>query len=269
MHPEQSINPYQKYFENYLLEINELKLRSYHFQSVLNQSLKAYTKESLLDFEVISGVGMVLSDWTGQTDKGWKINHHSGITSKIKKSTYQTDSAKMLSYHCAYTFSQCYERLCVLIKDLIFQRAIVVPQILAYKNKNKELNFYIRENIPGGYTLHEILKKACGKDYSIASNNNNHKVRFPEYWKIISEVRHCITHSNSVIDENLIAKSKSHNAHFRYYFPNHFVSEGKVYLSFNYKDLQLATQGLVEYGLQIFKLISIQEGFKWDYFIKK
>ena len=85
MHPEQSINPYQKYFENYLLEINELKLRSYHFQSVLNQSLKAYTKESLLDFELISGVGMVLSDWTGQTDKGWKINHHSGITSKIKK----------------------------------------------------------------------------------------------------------------------------------------------------------------------------------------
>lgn len=166
----------------------------------------------------------------------------------------------MLSYHCGYTFSQWYERLCTLIKDLTFQRGLVDSDILAYINDDEKPNYSLRNNMPGGDTLYRILKKACGKGYKIASNNNIHKGRFTEYWKTVSHVRHCITHSNSVRNQKVITKSKSHFAHFSYYFPNHVEKDGKIYLSFNYENLDQATQGLVEFGLQIFKLLSTQEG---------
>jgi 2C-methyl-D-erythritol 2,4-cyclodiphosphate synthase len=75
-------------------------------------------------------------------------------------------------------------------------------------------------------------------------------------WKVLLEVRHSITHSNSVIEISKLKLSKHHSEIFDYLFDNLNIDEKSIQIKLDYAKFNKLIKTLSEFAFQMFKIIS-------------
>lgn len=261
------MNPYQPSLQEFLGNINQLKTRSLHFKSVLEQSVKRYDNDLNREIQTITLSALIVSDWTGPTENGWKLNYHSGATNSIRQETYIDDAYYMLSFHCQYSFAQMFERLNSLFKEWVMIRSLTDMAILEHY-KEKEKIIYDRSTLPGGDKLYKLIMKAAGENAKRYSQKNNENIRFKELWTVVSDARHAVTHSQGKISKKIAQKTKYHENLFGRLFPDSTETDSDITIQMRYRDLDRIGKLLAEYAIQFFKSLSEQEHYEWDFFIK-
>ncbi|MAN28389.1 MULTISPECIES: hypothetical protein [Mesonia] len=248
-------NPYKIYLDNFFETINDLKHTTNRINKVLLKDVERYTKK---EANFLSGTALIIGDWTGPTDNGWKKTFHTGIRKTTFKKNYASEIEKILSREFGLAFSQCYEALETLLKDFVYQK---IQTDKYFKEKlNKE---YSRESLKGGEDIFKMIKKASGKRFLKYSNDNNSNFKFSELFRIFSEVRHSITHSKGQLNSSKIFKNKYYKDLFEYLFPLNKLENDFIQLKFDYKSLNNLLNYLAEFGYQIFKILSEEDNYEW------
>lgn len=257
-------NPYLKqlniFFENLL-----------YFRHICGRINKVFEKE-INDYKRKEAVihfasALIISDWTSPNDNGWEINFHTGIMKETVKENYELEIKKNFSQQLCLLYSQSFESFERYLKDSLFEKSQRDPVLQAYivsffpKTQEKLLS---RENFPGGKKLFKILKKAGGKSFINFSTKNNKNIRFDDLFEILSETRHSITHQGSIIENKKIYKTKYQNAIFNYLFKYQTISNEKTLIELDYKKFELLIKRFSEFSFQVFKILSIEDGFDWN-----
>ena len=250
-------NPYKEHLDIFFETITDLKHTANRLNKVLLQDVEKYTNEKA---EFFSGTALVIGDWTGPTDNGWKINFHTGITKSTFKENYASEIEKVLSREFGLTFAQSFEGLEKLLKDFVFIKIQTDTTFKESLNPNKN---YSRDRLNGGDEIFKLIKKACGKEFTKCSKQNNNNFKFSEFFKIISEVRHSFVHSQGELKTSKIPKDKYYKSLFEHLLPLNKLENEKVELKFNYKILDKLLIYISEFGFQFFKILSKIDNYEW------
>lgn len=190
-------NPYKTYLDDFFLTLLDYRHSTNRLNKVLKKDVEIYTKEGA---QLHFASTLVISDWSGPTDKGWEINFHTGIFTETPKDTYEVEINKMLSREMCLMYSQSFEALEKFIKDCLYSKAsrdVKLKDFIISVIHKKSNSKFKRDKMPGGDILYKVLKKAGGKTFTKCSSVNNLNIRFSELWTVLSESRHAITHSRS------------------------------------------------------------------------
>tara|TARA_R110000744_G_scaffold249450_3_gene365718 strand:+ start:3154 stop:3918 length:765 start_codon:yes stop_codon:yes gene_type:complete len=250
-------NPYKKHLDNFFETVTDFKHTSNRLNKVLLKDVEKYTAEGARYF---SGTSLVIGDWSGPTDNGWKLNFHTGIQKSTFKENYSNEIEKVLSREFGLAYSQCYEAFETLLKDFISAK------ILSDQNFREGLpaaKDYSRENLRGGDDIFNLVKKAGGKRFKNYSNQNNNNFRFGETFKVFSEIRHAITHSQGVLNSSKIPQDKYYQGLFEHLLPLNKLDDDSILLKFDYKTLDRLIIYLSEFGYQVFKILSEEDKYEW------
>ena len=261
------MNTYKKHLDQYFEKLIYFRHISGRINKVFQEDIKKYTDEKAI---IHFASALNISDWTGPTDNGWEINFPTGIITETIKENYETDLNKIASKQLCLLYSQSFEAFERYLKDCLFDRVNRDEKIREYAISQLFKNPYTtitRSNMPGGNKLFKVLKKAGGVSFKSSSINNNLNIRFGELWNILSEVRHSITHNESLIDIGLINKSNHHASIFNFLFNSKPKSDDTLSVELDYKKFELLIKRFSEFGFQVYKILSIEEGLEWD--IKK
>ena len=242
-------NPYKKHLIQLFQRIIELRHSSNRINLVLKRDVVKYTAEGARFF---SGSSLIISDWTGETDNGWELNFHTGISIKTEKENYAREVDNLVSRECCLAFAQSFEALETFFKECIYQNSLL-------HNIPVE-----RKKISGGDNLFKLVKKACGENFLKFSKKNNKNVHFKQFWSTISESRHAIVHSSCKINMNQINKSPDHFATFKYLFDCVDLDDKIFLIRLTYKQLDKVLKHVSEFAYQIYKLLSEKENLQYE-----
>ncbi len=258
------INTYKKhlyYFFEKLLYYRHINGR---IDKVFQKDIKVYSSEEAI-IEFISA--LVISDWTGPTDNGWEINFPTCHITETNKENYETEIRKFLSKQLCLLYAQSFESFERYLKNCLFERIVRDDTIKAYAislySKKRRPSSITRENMLRGDGLFKVLKKAGGKSFNKFSSNNNLNIKFKELWTILSEVRHSITHRESLIEKKKVNKSSHHFGIFNYLFNSKNISDDLILIELTYGKFDNLIKRFSEFAFQIFKLLSIEENLEW------
>ena len=250
-------NPYKKYLDIFFETITDFKHTANRMNKVLLQDVEKYTTE---EAKFISGTSLIIGDWTGPTDNGWKINFHTGITKSTFKENYALEVEKVLSREFGLAFSQCYEAFETLLKDFIYLK---IQTDENFREKLKSDKDYSREKLKGGEDIFKLVKKACGKRFVKYSKENNNNFKLSELFKVISELRHSITHSKGKLKTSKIPNDKYYESLFEHLLPLNKLENESIQLNFDYKIFDKLIIYLSEFGFQIYKMLSLEDNYEW------
>lgn len=260
MQHKSQMNPYKIHLDDFFNRVIELRHIASHINTILISSIKLFEGSK---FDFLSGSALVISDWTGPTDNGWEINFHTGIRKITFKENYKDEVEKIISQECCLAFAQSYEALERFLKDCVFTRIKrdnkFQEQVGLAKNKN-----ILRQDIPGGEKIFKWIKKAGDPKFSNFSKNNNNNLRFKEFWSVLSESRHAIIHSSSVIEISKINKSEDHKKIFHHFFISEKIDDSTISIVLNYRILDELLKKISELAFQIFKSLSLKENLEWE-----
>ena len=79
------------------------------------------------------------------------------------------------------------------------------------------------------------------------------------------ELRHSITHSNSIVEKNKIIKDHYTEKLFKIIMPEAEIKKDHIILKMNFKVFRANMKIINEFAFQIYKIFSIEEGFKYDW----
>lgn len=257
-------NSYKKNLDCFFEKLLYYRHISGQINRVFQNEIEVYSNEkSIIHFSS----ALILSDWTGSTDNGWEKNFHSGIFIQTAKENYKSEIEKIYSKQLCLLYAQSFESFERFLKDCLFDRIVNDENIKKYvitlfpKNQNKEIS---RAKMPSGENLFKAIKKAGGESFKVFSSNNNQNIRFKEMWTILSEVRHSITHNESMIDIKRISQTTHHKDIFNYLFNSKKVSEDLILIELEYRKFEKLIKRFSEFAFQIFKILSVEENQVWD-----
>ncbi|ANH80914.1 hypothetical protein A8C56_07900 [Niabella ginsenosidivorans] len=168
----------------------------------------------------------------------------------------------MLSIEFGLAYSQCYKALETLLKDLIHLKIESDKTFKCLWLDDKE---YSREHLKGGEEIFKLVKKAGGDRFKKYSKENAPNFRFKEMFKVFSEVRHSIIHSKGVFKTSRLPGNEYYKMLFEFLLPlNKFEGEF-IPLKFEYKVVDRILMYLAEFGYQIFKILSEEDNYEWNY----
>jgi hypothetical protein len=255
-------NDYETFLNNYFSTLLNFIHTSRRLNKILISDIK---KHSHIDAILDLNSSLILSDWTGKTDNGWVLPFYYGAHKNTSKENYRSEMIDILSREFCLMYCQSYESLEKFLKDCVFYK---VSNDLNYREEIKNL-FKIegeinRESIKGGDLLYRAIKKIGKKTLQKISRENNPNIKFGELLKILSEVRHSITHSSSVIKKSKINTTKYHFKIFNFLFGHSDIDHEKLKIQLDFKRFEYLVIKLCEFAFQIFKAISIEEKLKWN-----
>ena len=125
---------------------------------------------------------------------------------------------------------------------------------------NKEYN---REFLKGGNDVFKLIKKAGGKRFKEYSKQNNNDFKFSETFRIFSEIRHVITHSQGILKSSKIPKDRYYQGLFEHLLPLNELEGELIKLKFDYKTCNQLLIYLSEFGYQVFKILSEEDNYEW------
>ena len=160
-------NPYKIYLTKFFETITDFKHTSNRLNKVLLKDVEIHSAEGAT---YLSATSLVIGDWTGPTDNGWKLNYHTGVNKTTVKENYSNEIDKVLSREFGLAYAQCYEALETLLKDIIY---IKINTDQAFKNSLPENKDYSRHCLKGGDYIFELIKKAGRKRFQNYSKTNN------------------------------------------------------------------------------------------------
>jgi hypothetical protein len=256
---------YQVFIQNYFARLLELR----HTAALINYNLKHSIKKTaeIEGVKFISAYALIVSDWTGPTDNGWTINYHTGISKIIYRNEYESEVERIISTQCCYSFAQSFEALETFLKDCVYMKS---QNDKAYRSKISSIikDHVDRATIPGGDKLFDLIKIAGGVEFKRSSEQNNRNIKFKEFWTVLSEVRHAITHSSAILKVKKIQKTEYHFAVFEYFFGFFDIDQETLQICLDYKELDRLIKALSEFAFQIFKVLSILENTEWNILTK-
>lgn len=251
----ETINPYEEPLTKYFETIIDFIHTYNRLNKILLKDAQKYSQEGSI-YDATSA--LVISDWTGSTDNGWKINYYTGTIKEVNKKNYPDEISKILSREFGMAYAQCFEAFETLLKDLIY---IKIQNDHNFKNLLPN-NDYSRQSIKGGTDLFKLVRKAGGERFGKYSKENNCKFRFKEMFTIISEIRHAITHSKGVLATAKIPNDNYYKALFKYLMPFNDLEGEKILLKFEYDMFYNLLIYLSEFGYQIFKILSEEDNYE-------
>lgn len=230
---------------------------------ILQEDKVKYTSESAT-FHSISA--LAISDWTGPTENGWEINFYTGNIVETTKEEYIKEIDKMISKQLCLFYAQIYEAFEKFVKDCLYERTENDINIRTYAISLLTVNMkpgFSRAYMPTGKKLYELLKKAGGKTFEEFNSTNSLNIKFPIIWTIFAEVRHSITHKESIMDLKIIKKSKEHTQVFNMFFNMKPESSNTILIQLDIRKFNTLIKRFSEYAFQIYKILSIEEGLEW------
>jgi hypothetical protein len=255
-------NPYKIFLDEYFDKLLGYRHSTNRVNNVLMKDVEIYLPDGA---QYYSGSALVISDWTGPTDNGWEINFHTGIFKETVKEMYPAEIKRIISRECCLMYSQSFEALETLLKNLIFDKACrstELEQVILAKKKNGLT--LTRDKMPSGNLLFDIFKKFGGGTYKTFSETNNEKVKFKELWTVLSLTRHAIIHSQSILKTSELKLTQYHFAIFKYLFDYETKDENRIEIQLDLKKFERIIKKLSEFGFQSFKIACIEDGLDWS-----
>jgi hypothetical protein len=250
-------NPYKPFLTIFFDRLIELQHAMYRLSNILNNAIKDYPDDSRF-----SGSGLIISDITGETDRGWEINFHTGSTAITEGISFKNEVDRLILEECRYTVAQSFESLERLLKHLIFQKTVIDPSFVESYPAFKDIQ---RHQMPGGKKLIEIVSKSCRPLFNQFSDKNNYGIRFSEFFKILLAVRCAIVHDESLIKRSEIFKSQEYQRIYNHFFTLSDPGAEKIEISLNQVQLAKLIKYIAQYGFQIFKMLSIKSKLDWSF----
>ncbi|MCP2042222.1 hypothetical protein [Pontibacter sp. HSC-36F09] len=213
------------------------------------------------DIKFISGSALIISDWTEPTDNGWEINFHTGVTRTTLKENYGVEINRIISSECCLAYAQAFEALEKYLKDCAYYK---LKNDISFMEMIKCEESIAREMMPGGDQLFKWITKACGTSFQESSRKNNKNIKFKQFWSVLSEVRHAITHSSSNVKISKIKKSSYHFAVFEHLFSYTVIDDKTYHVELDYKRLERVIKYVAEFGYQIYKCFSLNKVLESD-----
>ena len=251
------INPYKNHLLCFFETINDFKHISNRLNKVLSEDLKKYSDENATYY---SSTALIIGDWTGIIDNGWKLPFHTGIDKITKREGYAREIKNVLSLQFGLSFAQCYEALETLIKNMLYVKIISDEKFRNLLSNKKD---YSRNSLKGGNELFDLIKKAGGDKFKEYSKQNNNNFKFKEIFVIFSEVWHAVTHSKGELATSKIPKNKYYQELFEHLLPLNNLDSESTILKFEHKSLNHILVYLAEFGFQIFKTLSEEDAYEW------
>ena len=251
------MNLYKNSLDTFFETIVDYKHTSSRISKVLSNDVQKYTTEGATYY---SGTALIIGDWTGPTNNGWKINFHTGIQKSTIKENYASEIENVLSREFGLAFSQCYEAFETLLKDFVY---IKIQNDENFRSTLPIDRDYSREKLKGGDEIFKLIRKAGGNRFKKYSTQNNNNFRFGETFKIFSEIRHAITHSKGILKSSKIPKEKHYEFLFENLLPLNNMESELIHLKFDYKILDKLLTYLSEFGYQIYKILSEEDNYDW------
>ena len=257
-------NSYKKHLNHFFEKLLYYRHISGRINDVFQKDIKIHTNEGAI---IAFGSALAISDWTGQTDKGWEVNFHTGIVTETTKSNYELEMRKIYSKQLCLLYAQSFEALERFVKDCLFIRIGCDDAIREYTISlllKNQLPSITREKMPGGGNLFKILKKAGGETFKKFTLKNNLNIKFSELWTVLSEVRHSITHKESLIESRLIKQTRHHTEIFKLLFNSEDESTDLLSIQLDYDKFTSLIKRFSEFAYQVFKILSIEEKLEWE-----
>lgn len=251
------INPYKYHLTSFFETITEFKHTSNRLNNVLLKDVEKYTADGAHFF---SATSLVIGDWTGPTDNGWKLPFHSGVHRLTEKENYSNEIENLLSREFGLTFAQSFEAFETLLKDFVDSK---INTDTSFKESLSEDKDYSRSALRGGEEIFKLIKKAGGERFKKYSKQNNNNFRFTETFKVFLEVRHAITHSQGKIKTSKIPKDNYYEKLFEHMLPLNKLEGETVQLKFEFRTLDRLLIFISEFGFQIFKILSENDNYEW------
>lgn len=256
-------NQYKIFLDNYFSTLLDFIHTSRRLNKVLISDVDTYSQTGS---SYKSKSALVLSDWTGETDDGWELPFHSGLFKRTTEENYGAEVKSILSREFCFLYCQSYEGLERFFKDCVFYK---IENDSEYKDEIQKIfkieGFIFRENIKGGDLLYKAIKKIGKQTLLQLSKENNSNLHFKELLYVLSEVRHSITHSKSIINKSKIKLSPYHEKVFNFLFNFSESDNDQIHIELDFKKFEFLMKRLVEFAFQIFKAISIEEKLEWSY----
>lgn len=256
-------NLYKIFLDNYFSTLIDFIHTSRRLNKVLISDSETYTQIGSI---YKSKSALVLSDWTGETEDGWKLTFNSGLFKRTTEENYGTEVKSILSREFCFLYCQSYEALERFFKDCVFYK---LQADLIYRDENKEVfrkkGEVSRKNMKGGDALYDAVKKIGKTTLHELSMNNTSNLKFKELLEVLSEVRHSVTHSKSIIDKHKINLTPYHDKVFNFFFNHAEIYTEQVHIELDFKKFEFLINKLAEFAFQIFKAISIEEKLEWSY----
>ncbi|MBQ0737253.1 hypothetical protein [Aquimarina celericrescens] len=250
-------NPYKIHLSTFFESITDFKHKSNRLNKVLREDVKKYTADGAKYF---SATSLVIGDWTGPTDNGWKLPFHSGINKITEKENYAHEVENLLSREFGLTFSQCFEAFETLLKDLIHTK-ILNDEI--FKSSLPDNIKIERSSLKGGEDIFKLIKKAGGERFKKYSKQNNNNFKFAETFKVFSEIRHSIIHSKGQLKTSKIPKDVYYKKLFEHMLPLNKLQGETIQLKFQFNVLNKLLIYISEFDFQIFKILSEEDKYDW------
>lgn len=92
----------------------------------------------------------------------------------------------------------------------------------------------------------------------------NNNLKFKELLEVLSEVRHSVTHSKSIINKDKINLTPYHEKVFNFLFNHAEIDTEQIHIELDFKKFEFLINKLAEFAFQIFKAISIEEKLIWN-----
>lgn len=219
---------------------------SYRIENLLKNESKILLKGKS---EFYTSNAVVISDWTGPTEDGWELPFHTNVFTTANKDNYLQEMEKMKSRENLLNFAQGFEVFQKFAKDCIIK-------------KNYAIN---RDDLKYNNLILRKLKDEGGDTFERFSFQNNNNFKFEKLYGMYVELRHSITHSNSIVEKNKIIKDHYTEKLFKIIMPEAEIKKEHIILKMNFKVFRANMKIINEFAFQIYKIFSIEEGLKYDW----
>lgn len=260
-------NPYKKYLDQFLTTMLEFIHSARRIDTVLKRDLERYKSENA---KYIDLSHLIIRDWTEELGNEDGINFPTGIIKEVGKEDYENEVKKMISFELCTMLAQSFENLERFIKNCLFEKAISNQDFALIIQKELSNGIELtRENLPGGNRLYKLLKKGANPFFGQFSDSNNIGISFKNFWIVITELRHAITHSNSILDLAEIKKKKDSFKAFESFVSYHSLENEHAQIVFEFNKFRFLMVRVSEFGYQVFKAISTTDGYDLEYGIRR
>lgn len=257
------INHYKEYLDDFFSTLLDFKHTSNRLNKVLTLDFQKFSESGAI---YSSNSALILSDWTGKTDNGWELPFYSGIVRETLKENYKNEIINVLSREFCLMYSQSFEALEKYFKDCVYHKSKVDLKFEEEVKKIYKIEGQIkRTDLKGGDKLYKLIKKIGKKTLLNLSKENNINIKFGELLTVLTETRHSIVHSKSVIEKSKINTTTYHFQIFKFLFEHSDVSNEQIKIELDFKKFEHLIKRLSEFAFQIFKAISLEEKLNWNY----
>ena len=269
-------NPYNKDLITFFDRLNFL-FGSYNLLGNQLKQLENLFKESLeknnYSPEIISAFCCLLMQ--DVTEKPESICHFKYNTGEyeIKGDEYFKHLNIVKIRQASWCISQSFEAFESFIKKIVYLTHELNPSCIVEKKrkifeekcpqKSQDKKKYIINYV--GYTYKTNKRKLTflrnySNYYKLFSNKNYRNLNFEEWFKIISEARHAIVHSEMVIKYNKFDWEIVNPRFMNKYFPGSLSEKGYL-LQIESKNARLNLETFLEYGFLIYKSLSTEMNY--------